>query len=106
MRDIQIKSTLRDLGASVSLMSLSLYKKLELLDLKPTTTIIHLADHIIRQHVGILEDVPIQVGKVVIPCNFIVMDMDESSQMPIILGRPFLAIVRVVIDMQASTMSF
>jgi len=55
---------------------------------------------------GILETVPVQVGKFVIPCDFIVMDMNENPEVPIILGRPFLATVGAVIDVQAGTMSF
>ena len=57
--DQQIEGALCHLEVSVSFMPLSLYKKLELLDLTPTPTILQLADHSIRQHVGILEDVPI-----------------------------------------------
>jgi len=66
------------LGASVSLMPLSLYRRLELLELTPTTTLIQLADRSTRQPVGILEDVPVKVGEFVIPCDFFVVDMDES----------------------------
>jgi len=56
--------------------------------------------------VGILEDVPVQVGKFIITCDFIVLDIDENFLAPPILGRPFLATVGAVIDVQANTMSF
>jgi len=46
------------------------------------------------------------VGQFVIPCDFIVMDIAESSQVPIILGRLLLATAGAVIDVQASTLSF
>ena len=91
MGDIQIERALCELGASVSLMALSLYRRLELLELTRTTTLIQLADCSTRQPVGILEDVPVKVGEFVIPCDFFVVDMDESPSMPIILGRLFLA---------------
>ena len=65
-----------------------------------------LANCSIRQAVGILEDVPVRVGEFVIPCDFLVMDMDESLHMPIILGRLFLATVGAKIDVQAGTLSF
>jgi len=87
--DLQIKRALCDLGSSMSLMPLSLYRRLQLQDLKPTSLTIQLADCSIKQPVGILEDVPIQVGKFVIPCDFVIMGMDENSRVPIILGRPF-----------------
>jgi len=46
------------------------------------------------------------VGKLIIPCDFIIMDMDENSRVPIILGRQFLATAGAMMDMQAGTMSF
>ena len=79
-------------------MPLSLCQKLQLRDLTPTSMMIQLADCSIRQPVGILEDVPIQVGKFLIPCNFIVLDMAEDFPAPLILGRPFLATAGAVID--------
>jgi len=76
------------------------------LNLNPVITLIQLADRTLRRPAGFLGDVPIQVGKFIIPCDFIVMDMDESSQIPIILGRPFLATVGAMIDVQQGIMSF
>jgi len=104
--DVQIKRALCDLGASVSLMPLSLCKKLELLDLKPVTMLIQLAYRTIKRSADILDDVLVQVGKLVISCDFIVMDMNESPQMSILLERLFLATAGPVIDMQAGTISF
>ena len=82
----------------MSIMPLSICKKLKLPDLRPTTLVIQLADGSIRHPVGVLEDIPVQLGNSVVPCNFLVLDMDESVQAPVILGRPFLATARVVID--------
>ena len=86
------------MGASISLMPLSLYKKLQLRDLTPTSLTIQLADCSNRQPIGILDDVPIQMGKFLIPCDFIVLAMDEDFPAPLILGRPFLATTGAVID--------
>jgi len=87
-------------------MPLSLYWRLKLLDLTPTTISIQLGDCSIRQPVGILEDVLIRVGEFVIPCDFFVIDMDEDPYMPIIMGRLFLASAGAKIDVQAGTLSF
>jgi len=87
-------------------MLLSLCKKLQLRDLTPTNMTIQLADCSIRQLIGILEDVLIQVGKFLIPCDFINLDMDEDFSAPLILGCPFLATAGAVIDVQAGTLSF
>jgi len=104
--DIQIEGALCDLGASVSLMPLSLYQRLTSLDLTRTTISIQLADCSIRQPMGILEDVPVRVDEFFIPCDFFVVDMDESPRMPLILGRPFLATVGAEINVQAGALSF
>jgi len=104
--DIQIEGALCDLGASVSLMPLCLYRRLNLLELTPTTTLIQLADCSTKQPVGILEDIPVRVSEFVIPCDFFVADMDESLHMLIILGRPFLTTAGAEINVQAGTLSF
>ena len=87
-------------------MPLCYYKKLQVQDIQPTSLTFQFIDRSIKQPVGILEDFPIQVGQFFIPCDFIVMDMYENSQVSIILGRPFMATIRAVIDMQTGTMSF
>jgi len=91
IEDVQVEGALCDLGDSVSLMPLSLFRRLKLLDLTPTTISIQLADCSTRQPVGILEDVLVRVGEFVILCDFFVVDMEKSPHMPIILWRPFLA---------------
>ena len=55
---------------------------------------------------GILEDVPVQGGQFLVPCDFIVLDMDKDYPAPFILGCPFLATAGAVIDVQTGTMSF
>ena len=87
-------------------MPLSICKKLKLPDLRLTTLVTKLADGFIRHLAAVLEDIPVQVENFVIPCDFIVLDMDESFQAPVILGRPFLATTRTMIDVRASTISF
>ena len=104
--DLHIKGALYDLGASVSIMPSFLYRKLQLQNLQPINLVIQLADYSIKRPVGILEDVPVHVGKFIIPCDFIILDMDENFQAPLILGRPFLATTEAMIDVHAGTMSF
>ncbi|XP_020243263.1 uncharacterized protein LOC109821488 [Asparagus officinalis] len=88
--DMSINRALCDLGASVSLMPLSIFNKLQIGDLKPTTISLQLADRSVKRPIGKLEDVPIQVGKFFIPVDFVILEIKEDSQVSIILGRPFL----------------
>ncbi|XP_057250032.1 uncharacterized protein LOC130591126 [Beta vulgaris subsp. vulgaris] len=104
--DIEIKKALCDLGASVSLMPLSICKKLQMGEPKPTRISLQLADRTVKYPLGILEDVPLRVGKFFIPCDFVVMEMEEDAQVPIILGRPFLATAGAIIDMKNGKITF
>ncbi|XP_010667891.1 uncharacterized protein LOC104884885 [Beta vulgaris subsp. vulgaris] len=98
--DVTIQRALCDLGASVSLMPNVIFKKLNFGDLRPTCVSLQLADRSIRYPLGVLEDVPLQVGKLTIPCDFFVMEMPEDARTPIILGRPCLATAGALIDVK------
>ncbi|CAH9097553.1 unnamed protein product [Cuscuta epithymum] len=93
-----------DLGASINLMPYSVYLKLGLNELKSTTMSLQLADRSIRYPRGIIEDVLVQVDKLIIPADFVVLDMDDQCKhvkdMPILLGRPFMATTKTMIDVQ------
>ena len=80
-----------DLGASINLMPLSMFKRLKLGELKSTTISLQLADRSYQHSQGIIENVLVKVGKFVLPTNFVILDMEEDDSVPITLGRPFLA---------------
>ena len=92
--------TLCDLGASINLMSLSIFKRLGLGEARPTTVTVQLADRSLKHPWVVIEDVLVKVDKFIFPTNFIVLDMEEDKEIPIILGRPFLATSRAMIDVQ------
>ncbi|CAM8908350.1 unnamed protein product [Rhodiola kirilowii] len=102
---ITIHHALCDLSASVSIMPYSLYSKLNLGDLYPTNISIHLVDRSCRIPKGILKDVPVKVKNIYIPADFIVLDISEDIDIPIILGRPFLYMAKVVIDMDRGSIA-
>jgi len=104
--DLHVKSALCDLGASVSILPLPIAKKIGMEGLLPTRMTLQLADRSLKYPLGVLEDVPVKVGKLYIPVDFVVLDMPEDAQMPIILGRPFLATGGVVIHVQDGKLSF
>ncbi|XP_010545186.1 PREDICTED: uncharacterized protein LOC104817633 [Tarenaya hassleriana] len=102
---IEIDRALCDLGASVSLLPLSVYKKLNIGELKPTRMALQLADRTVKYTAGILEDVPLKVGDFYVPVDFVVLDMDEDTKIPIILGRPFLNTADVVVHVWAGRLT-
>ena len=89
-----------DLGASINLMPLSIMQKLGLEEPKPTNVSLQLADRSITYPREIVEDVLVKVDKFIFPVDFIVLDMEEDHEVPLILGRPFLVIGRAMIDVQ------
>jgi hypothetical protein len=83
---------LLDLGACINLLPYTIYEKLGLGELQPTTITLQLADRSIKRPRGILEDVLVKVDKFILLADFIVLDMEESPMplpLPLILGRPF-----------------
>jgi len=89
-----------DLEASINLMPLSIFRKLGMQEPKPTTISLQLADHSIMYPRGIAEDVLVKVDKFIFPTDFVVLDMEEDEDVPIILTRPFLATGRALIDVE------
>ncbi|GKA18335.1 reverse transcriptase domain-containing protein [Tanacetum coccineum] len=89
---------LADLGASINLMPLSIWKKLSLPELTPTQMILELADRSTTSPSGIAEDVFVKVGKFHFPADFVVVDYVVDPRVPLILGRPFLRMACALID--------
>ncbi|RYR34380.1 hypothetical protein Ahy_A10g049208 [Arachis hypogaea] len=89
-----------NLGASINLMPLSLVKRMQINEILPTDVVIRLADKTQKQAIGVVENVLLKVGKYFLPTDFVILDMEESHLHPIILGRPFLATARVLIDVE------
>ena len=85
-----VKVALCDLGAGVSVMPLSLYRRLDLNKLTPTEISLQMDDKSRAIPVCICEDVRVVVANVTILTDFLILDIPEDDSMSIILGRPFL----------------
>ena len=81
-------------------MPLSIFKRLGLGEARPTTITLQLADRSLKHPRGVIEDVLVKVDKFIFPAYFILLDMEEDKEIPIILGIPFLATARAMIDVQ------
>ncbi|GJV66926.1 reverse transcriptase domain-containing protein [Tanacetum coccineum] len=89
---------LADLGASINLMPLSIWKKLQLPSLTETKMVLELADRTISKPTGVAENVFVKVGKFYFPADFVVLDFIADPRVPLILGRPFLRTAHALID--------
>ncbi|GJR68327.1 reverse transcriptase domain-containing protein [Tanacetum coccineum] len=96
---------LADLGASINLMPLSIWKELSLPALTKTRMILKLADRMISTPTGITEDVFVKVGTFFFPADFVVIDYIADPRVPLILGRPFLRMARALIDVHGEQMT-
>ncbi|XP_016168847.1 uncharacterized protein LOC107611437 [Arachis ipaensis] len=75
---ITFEKALCDLGSSINLMPLSAY--------------------------GLVENVPVKAGELFLPADFVMLDMEEDTDDSIILGRPFLATGRALINVERGEM--
>nr|GEV87388.1 reverse transcriptase domain-containing protein [Tanacetum cinerariifolium] len=103
---IDVCQALADLGASINLMPLSIWKKLSLPKLTPTRMTLELADRSITRPKGVAEDVFVKVGKFHFPTDFVVVDFEADPRVPLILGRSFLRTGRTLIDVVAIILRF
>nr|GEV29101.1 reverse transcriptase domain-containing protein [Tanacetum cinerariifolium] len=89
---------LADLGASINLMPLSIWKKLRLPTLNDTKMVLKLANRTILKPTGVVENVFVKVKKFYFPADFVVLDFIADPRVPLILGRPFLSTAHAIID--------
>jgi len=59
---------------------------------------LQLADRSIKHPYGVVEDLLVKIDKFLFPVDFVVMDIEEDVDVPVILGRPFMKTVKVIID--------
>nr|GEY97883.1 reverse transcriptase domain-containing protein [Tanacetum cinerariifolium] len=93
-----------NLGASINLMPLSVWKKLGLPELISTCMTHELDNRAICTPTGIARDVFVQVGKFTFPADFVIVDYKSDPRVPLILGRHFLRTARALIDVHGEEM--
>ncbi|GKA11384.1 hypothetical protein Tco_0690817 [Tanacetum coccineum] len=98
INDVCFDNALVDLGASISFMPLSTYLNLGLGKLAHTRLIVELADKTVKYPKRIVENVLVEIGKFTFPVDFIILDMPEDINVPLILRRSFLFTARSKID--------
>nr|GEU48764.1 reverse transcriptase domain-containing protein [Tanacetum cinerariifolium] len=95
---------LANLGASINLMPLSLWKKLGLPELISTRMTLKLANQAICTSAGIARDVFVPFGKFTFPADFIIVNYESNPRVSLILRRPFLRTARALIDVHGEEM--
>ncbi|XP_015068740.1 uncharacterized protein LOC107013313 [Solanum pennellii] len=103
---IKFAKALCDLGTIINLMPLPVYEKFGLGMPKPTTIRLMMVDMSVKRPVGILCNIFVKVDKFIFPEDIVILDCEVDFEVPIILGRPFLAIGRALVDVERGELNF
>ncbi|XP_016195564.1 uncharacterized protein LOC107636578 [Arachis ipaensis] len=98
--NITIKKALCDLGSSINLIPYSMMRKLCIKEVKPTQKSLELVDKSLVFPKGVIKNLLVKVDKFIFPADFVILDLGEEGSESIILGRPFLATARAIIDVE------
>ena len=67
-------------------MPLSMCRRLGELEIMPTRMTLQLVDRFVTRPYGVIEDVLVRVKHLIFPADFVVMDIEEDADIPVILG--------------------
>ncbi|GKE43026.1 hypothetical protein Tco_1470310, partial [Tanacetum coccineum] len=102
---LDFNNALANLGASISIMPFSMFKRLGIGKLEPINMVIEMADDTKCIPKGIVKNLLIKIDKFSLPVDFVILDMIEDFRMPVILGRPLLATAHAKVDIFRKTIS-
>ncbi|GJY32580.1 retrovirus-related pol polyprotein from transposon TNT 1-94 [Tanacetum coccineum] len=106
INNVCFEYALADLGGSVSVMPLSTYLNLGLGELAHTKLTIELPDITMKHPKGIAKNILVGIGNFVFPVDFIILDMPEDVNVPLILEGPFLSTAHAKIDVFKRKITF
>ncbi|XP_028223561.1 uncharacterized protein LOC114405081 [Glycine soja] len=96
---VSVGKALINLGASINLMPLSMCRRLGELEIMPTRMKLQLADRSITKPYGVIKDVLVRVKHFTFPADFVVVDIKDDTEIPLILGCPFMLTASCMVDM-------
>ncbi|XP_070050388.1 uncharacterized protein [Nicotiana tomentosiformis] len=102
----EFAKSLCDLGENINLMPYSVFKTLGIGQPRPTSMRLQMADHTMKRSLGVIEDVLVRVDKFILPTYFVILDCEVNYEVPIILGRPFLATGKALCDVKARELTY
>ncbi|GJT78453.1 RNA-directed DNA polymerase, eukaryota, reverse transcriptase zinc-binding domain protein [Tanacetum coccineum] len=105
IKRLDFNNALADLGASISIMHFSMFKRLGIRKLEPINMVIEMVDDTKCIPKGIVKNLLIKIDKFILPDDFVILDMIEDFRMPVILGKPLLATAHAKVDIFRKTIS-
>ncbi|XP_070013772.1 uncharacterized protein [Nicotiana sylvestris] len=103
---VEFAKALCDLGTTINLMRYLVFKTLGIGKPRPTSMRLQMADRTMKRPLGVIEDVLVRVDKFILPMDFIILDCEIDYEVPIILGRPLLAMGKALCDVEAGELTF
>ncbi|XP_070023367.1 uncharacterized protein [Nicotiana sylvestris] len=101
-----LAKALCDLGEGINLMPYSIFKTLGIGQPRATSMRLQMADRTMKRSLGIIDDVLVRIDKFILPADFVILDCKVDYEVPIILGRPFLATGKALVDVEAGELTF
>ncbi|XP_070030848.1 uncharacterized protein [Nicotiana sylvestris] len=95
-----------NLGARINLVPYYVFKTLGFGRPRPTSMRLQMADRTMKRPLGIIDDVLVRVDKFILPTDFVILDYEVDYEVPIILGRPFLATRKALVNVEAGELTF
>uniref|UniRef100_A0A1S4CHY9 Uncharacterized protein n=1 Tax=Nicotiana tabacum TaxID=4097 RepID=A0A1S4CHY9_TOBAC len=95
-----------DLGESINLMPYFVFKTFGIGQPRPTSMRLQMEDRTMKRPLGIINDVLVRVDKFILPTNFVILNCEVVYEVPIILGKPFLATRKDLVDVEAGELTF
>ncbi|XP_070046139.1 uncharacterized protein [Nicotiana tomentosiformis] len=102
----KFSKALCDHGKSINLIPYLIFKTLGIGKPRPTSMRIQMADRTMKRQLGVIEDVLVRVDKFILPTDFIFLDCEVDYEVPIFLGRPFIATGKDLVDMEVEELTF
>ncbi|XP_073121253.1 uncharacterized protein [Henckelia pumila] len=69
-------------------------------NIEPTAISLKFAEGFIKYPRGIVENILVKIDNLIYPVDFVILDMEDDSEVPLIFGCPFLAASRALIDVE------
>ncbi|XP_070044982.1 uncharacterized protein [Nicotiana tomentosiformis] len=102
----EFTKALCDLGASINLMPYSIFKTLGLGQPRPSSMRLQMDNRTMKRPLGVIEDILVRVDKFIFSVDFVILDFEVYYEVPIILGRPFLAMGKALCDVKTVELTF
>ncbi|XP_014523338.1 uncharacterized protein LOC106779681 [Vigna radiata var. radiata] len=103
--NLKIGKALIDLGSNINLMPLTVLKKIGDLEVKPTRMSLLMAYGSPKRPYGMVEDVMVRVANLMFMVDFVILEMEENAEIPIIVGRSFMKMAKVIINVHEGTIA-